>query len=74
MDDLIRESVSIDDTIKTLLRNYGVYEELKIDDEEEKIMVMMALTQTDIVAVKIDEEGALCIQYEGSDWENKSEH
>jgi hypothetical protein len=73
MEEIERESVSADDTIKTLLRNFGIYEELVIEEEEEKIMVIMALTQPDIVAIKIDEEGALCIQYEGENWNNDRE-
>jgi len=73
MDDLVTESVSADDTIKSLLLSHGITDDLVIENEEEKIMVIMALTQTDIIAVKIDNEGALCIQYEGDNWENSIE-
>ena len=51
-----------------------LYEDLNIDDEEEKIMVIMALTQSDILSVRIDKEGALCIEYTGDNWENNSEY
>lgn len=67
---LVPSELSIDDKIKNLLLKYNITEPIIIDREEDKPMILMALSQTDIVSVKIDEENGLVIEYEGSEWEN----
>ena len=59
--------LSTDDMIKLLLLKHGVTDTLVIDHEEDKPMVLMALSQPDIESVKIDEENGLVIMYHGDE-------
>lgn len=67
------DNLSLDDKIKSLLLKYGITQEFKIENEEEKAMIIMALSQSDIIEVKIEEDGSLYIGYEGEQWENQIE-
>ena len=57
--------LSIDDKIKSLLLKHNVSDTLVIDHEEDKSMVLMALSQPDIESVMIDEDNGLVIMYHG---------
>lgn len=66
-------NMSLDDRIKSLLRKYGVYQELVIDGDEERELILMALSEPDIESVLIDKEGALEIIYSGDEWSNNEQ-
>ena len=51
-----------DDEKLNLLFTYYKIDPVKVDDED-KPMVIMALTREDVATVRIDEEGGLLIEY-----------
>jgi hypothetical protein len=67
------DNMSLDDRIKSLLRKYGVYQELVIDGDEERELILMALSEPDVESVVIDKEGALEIIYSGDEWSNNEQ-
>ena len=62
--------LSVDDKIKTFLLFYGVKEDFKFENQEEKELILMALSKDDIESVII-EDGTLCITYFGDEWEHE---
>jgi hypothetical protein len=68
-----KDNMSLDDRIKSLLRKYGVYQELVIDGDEERELILMALSEPDVESVVIDKEGALEIIYSGDEWSNNEQ-
>jgi hypothetical protein len=61
---------SDDDKLNMLFAYYKI-DPIKIDDED-KPMIILALTQHDIDFVKIDKEGGLVIEYKDEEQHNLS--
>ena len=51
-----------DDEKLSMLFTYYKIDPIKVDDED-KPMIIMALTREDVATVRIDEEGGLVIEY-----------
>jgi hypothetical protein len=51
-----------DDEKLSMLFTYYKIDPIKVDDED-KPMIVMALTREDVATVRIDEEGGLVIEY-----------
>lgn len=55
--------MNIDEQIKALLEQFGVFKTLDIEHEEDKPHILTALQQPDIESVTLDDENGLVITY-----------
>jgi len=62
------EDINDDVKLTMLYALHNFKEEVKIDDQD-KVMIVLALNRTDVASVGVDEEGGLVIKYFGDEWD-----
>ena len=65
-------TITNEEKLKILLAYHNLPLDCKIDKEDIP-MIIMALNQDDVESVKVDDEGAIEIEYSGNEWQNQYE-
>lgn len=59
--------------LQILLAHHNLIDKVKIEDDDDIPLLVMALNQDDVEKIKIDDEGALVIEYSGDNWQNNEQ-